>query len=55
MMNMNRFTQKTLEAIRTAQSIALERGNQQIEQVHLLQALVSDEGDWCPSSSAPWA
>jgi len=41
-MNMNRFTQKSLAAIQAAQDIALEHGNQQIEQAHLLQALVSD-------------
>ncbi|MBR2934462.1 MAG: type VI secretion system ATPase TssH, partial [Oscillospiraceae bacterium] len=41
-MNMNRFTQKSLAAIQSAQSIALEHGNQQIEQAHLLWALVSD-------------
>ena len=44
-MNMNQFTQKSIEALRDTQSIALENGNQQIEQIHLLDALVSkDEG-----------
>ena len=41
-MNMNQFTQKSLAAIQGAQDIALEHGNQQIEQAHLLQALLSD-------------
>ena len=41
-MNMNQFTQKSLAAIQAAQDIALEHGNQQIEQAHLLQALLSD-------------
>ena len=39
-MNMNQFTQKSLAAIQGAQDIALEHGNQQIEQPHLLMALV---------------
>ena len=44
-MNMNQFTQKSIEALRDMQSAALENGNQQIEQVHLLHALVSkDDG-----------
>ena len=42
-MNMNQFTQKSMEALRDMQSIALENGNQQIEQIHLLDALVSKE------------
>ena len=33
-MNMNQFTQKSLAAIQGAQDIALEHGNQQIEQPH---------------------
>ena len=36
-MNMNQFTQKSLEAIQSAQSIAAQHGNQQIEQAHLLE------------------
>ena len=39
-MNMNQFTQKSIEALRNMQSIALENENQQIEQIHLLDALV---------------
>lgn len=42
MINMNRFTQKSLSAIQSAQDIAQEHGNQQIEQVHLFLALLSD-------------
>jgi len=41
-MNMNRFTRKSLAAMQAAQSIALEHGNQQMEQAHLLYALISD-------------
>ena len=47
-MNMNQFTQKSLEAIQSAQSIAVEHGNPQIEQIHLLDALVEQEGGFIP-------
>jgi len=42
-MDMRNFTQKTALAIQGAQSIAREYGNQEIGQLHLLHALVSDE------------
>lgn len=42
-MNAQKFTQKSLEAIQQAQSIAIGAQSQQIEQVHLFQALVSQE------------
>ena len=47
-MNMNQFTQKSLEAVQAAQTLATEHGNQQIEQVHLLCALVEQEGGFIP-------
>ena len=47
-MNMNQFTQKSLAAIQGAQDIALEYGNQQIEQPHLLLALVGDGEGFIP-------
>ena len=47
-MNMNQFTQKSLAAIQSAQTIASEYGNQQIEQAHLLLALVSDGEGFIP-------
>ncbi len=47
-MNMERLTQKSLAALQSAQSIALEHGNQQIEQAHLLCALVGDEDGLVP-------
>ena len=47
-MNMNQFTQKSLAAIQGAQDIAQEYGNQQIEQPHLLLALVSDGEGFVP-------
>ena len=44
-MNAQKFTQKSLEAITTAQSLATEYSNMQIEQLHLLGALTrEDEG-----------
>ncbi len=50
-MNMNQFTQKSLEAVQNAQTIAQEYGNQQIEQVHLLYALLEQENG--PDPAAP--
>ena len=47
-MNMNQFTQKSLEAVQNAQTIAQEYGNQQIEQVHLLYALLEQENGLIP-------
>ena len=41
-MNLNQYTQKSLSAVQAAQNIAQEYGNQRVEQVHLLYALVSD-------------
>ena len=37
--NAQKFTQKSLEAITAAQSLATEYSNMQIEQLHLLSAL----------------
>ena len=47
-MNMDRFTQKSLAAIQGAWDISQEYGNQQIEQPHLLLALVSDNEGFIP-------
>ena len=47
-MNANQFTQKSLEAIQGAQDIAQEYGNQQIEQAHLLFALLQQENGLIP-------
>ncbi len=43
-MNMQKFTQKSLAAIQLAQTLAVEYNNQQIEQEHLLYALISQDG-----------
>ena len=47
-MNMNQFTQKSLEAVQSAQTIAQEYGNQQIEQAHFLYALLEQENGLIP-------
>ena len=47
-MNPNNYTQKSLEAIQSAQDIALAHNNQQIEQVHLLQALLQSQNGLIP-------
>ena len=47
-MDPNEFTQKSLEAIRDAQTLAAEHQNQQIEQVHLLLAMIQQEGGLLP-------
>jgi len=43
-MNAQKFTQKSLEAIQSAQSLAIQYQNMQIDQVHLLHALSTQEG-----------
>ena len=47
-MNLNQFTQKSVAAIQAAQSLAVEHGNQQIEQAHLLLALLQDDQGLVP-------
>ena len=42
-MNPNKFTQKSLEAIQNAQNIAIQNGNAQIEQEHIILALLEQE------------
>ena len=42
-MDMRKFTEKSLTAVHGAQSLAKEYGNQEIGQLHLLHALVSDQ------------
>ncbi len=43
-MSTKQYTQKSLEAIENAQKIAIENGNMQIEQEHLLYALIDQDG-----------
>lgn len=47
-MNPNKFTQKSLEAIQSAQDISLSYQNNCVEQMHLLWALLNDEGGLIP-------
>jgi ATP-dependent Clp protease ATP-binding subunit ClpB len=48
-MDFNRLTEKSQEAIRQAQSLAVQHGNQQVDVEHLLQALLEQEGGLAPS------
>ena len=47
-MNFNTYTQKSIEAVQLSQSIARTRRNPQIEQLHLLSALLNQEGGLVP-------
>ncbi len=47
-MNIEKYTQKSTEAIRNARALAVENGNQTLEQVHLLSALISDSDGLIP-------
>ncbi len=42
-MNIQKFTQKSMESIQNAQNLAVEYGNQQIDQEHLLYCLLTVE------------
>ena len=46
-MNAQKFTQKSLEAVQLAHNLAAEQNNMQIEQVHLLLALLTQEDSLC--------
>ena len=48
-MNAQNFTQKTLEAVQTAQSMALENRNNYMTPEHILYALVDQDGGLIPS------
>ncbi len=47
-MQINKFTQKSIEAINNSEKLALEYGNQEIEQEHLLYALLSQQDGLLP-------
>ena len=47
-MNPDIYTQKSLEAVRDAQRLVTEHQNQQLEQVHLLLALLRQEDGLIP-------
>ncbi|MCQ2432206.1 MAG: AAA family ATPase, partial [Clostridia bacterium] len=41
-MNLQKFTQKSIEAVQNAQSLTINNSNQQMEQIHLCAALLAD-------------
>ena len=47
-MNFNQYTRKSLEAVQSAQTIARENSHQQMEQVHLLLALLQQDNGLAP-------
>ena len=42
-MNINKFTQKSVEAVQNCEKLAYDHGNQQLEQEHLLYSLLTLE------------
>lgn len=47
-MNAQKFTQKSLEAIQEAQNLAIENNNMQIEEEHLVAALLQQRDGLIP-------
>ena len=47
-MNFNNYTQKSLEAVQSARDLAVQNNHQQMEQVHLLLALLQQDGGLIP-------
>ena len=47
-MNIQKFTQKSVEAINNCEKLAYDYGNQEIEQEHLLVALLQQEEGLIP-------
>jgi len=47
-MNLNNYTQKSLEAVQSARNLAVQSNHQQLEQVHLLLALLQQESGLIP-------
>ncbi|MBQ8163414.1 MAG: ATP-dependent chaperone ClpB [Clostridia bacterium] len=47
-MNLQNFTQKSVDALNSAQGVARENGNQSIEQVHILYALLTQNEGLIP-------
>lgn len=54
-MNAQKFTQKSLEAIQEANNLALSNNNMQIEQEHLLCALLTIDQSLIAQLSKRWA
>ena len=47
-MNIQKFTQKSVEAVNDCEKLAYEYGNQEIEQEHLLVALLQQQEGLIP-------
>ncbi len=47
-MDLNKFTQKSLEAIQESQNIAIKNGNPQLEEIHIHYGLVNQQGGLIP-------
>ncbi len=47
-MNFNQYTQKSIEAVQSAQTVARDHHHQQMEQLHLLAALLNQENGLAP-------
>jgi len=47
-MNLEKYTQKSMEALQGAQNVARSANHQQLEQMHLLMALLQQEGGLIP-------
>ena len=47
-MNIQKFTQKSIEAVNDCEKLAYDYGNQEIEQEHLLLALLEQEDGLIP-------
>ncbi len=47
-MNFNQYTQKSLEAVQSAQNLARSQNHQQLEQIHLLTALLQQDDGLIP-------
>lgn len=47
-MNINKFTQKSIEAVQQLEKIAADFGNQEIEQIHLVQSFLQQEQGLIP-------
>ncbi len=50
-MNISKFTQKSIQAVQDLEKVAYEYGNQEVEQEHLLYALLSEPELMPPISS----
>ena len=47
-MNLNNYTQKSLEAVQSARNLARSNNHQELHPVHLLLALLRQEGGLIP-------